>query len=104
MNLEVTIREALVNCLIQIQTSSGKFLSVITDVLKPLGDLEDFNSEVWPIASGMLQAELGILIPGKTNIFKDAVSKKPLSIEEIVANLVAQYPKWTVSTPTAVTK
>ena len=99
MELQAIIRAALVKVLTTIQTSSGKALPDLTDSLKPLNDLEDFNSEVWPIASGMLQVELNIQIPGKVNVFQDPATSKALTIAQIVQRIQTNYKVWTVALP-----
>lgn len=96
MDLEGNIRAALLKVLTTIQSSSGHELPELTDSLKPLEDLDDFDSEVWPIASGMLQVELGINIPAKTNIFRDPVSRKALTVGQIVGQIAKCFAQWSV--------
>jgi hypothetical protein len=92
--METTIREALVKVLTQIMASLGRPVPTFTDDLKPIEDLEDFNSELWPAAKGMLQKELSILIPPGTNIFREPVTKKPYTLAQIITNLAAALPAW----------
>ena len=99
MELAAKIRVALVKVLTIIQETSGAGMPEMTDSLRPLLDLEDFNSEVWPIASGMLQIELAIQIPAKINIFEEPLTKKALSISEIVKRIEANFEAWSPAAP-----
>jgi hypothetical protein len=96
MDLQATIRAALVKCLTEIQQSLGKQIPNFIDSLKPIDELDGFDSELWPIASGMLQVELGLAIPGKTNIFRDDVTKKALTIAQIVQRVADSFSVWSV--------
>lgn len=92
--MESEVRLALVKVLTQIMKSLNRPVPVFTDDLVPIGDLENFNSELWPAAKGMLQKELNILIPPGTNIFREPGTKKPRTITQIVAQLTASLPNW----------
>lgn len=89
-----TIRTSLESCLTRIQTSLGKQIPQFTDSFKPIDQLDGFDSELWPIASGMLQVELGISIPGKTNLFRDELTKKALTMAQIVQRIADSFDKW----------
>jgi hypothetical protein len=99
MEIEETIRTALESCLTRIQKSLGKQVPNFTDDFKPIEELDGFDSELWPIASGMLQVELGIGIPGKTNLFRDGYTKKALTMAQIVQRIAASFEKWKASPP-----
>jgi hypothetical protein len=102
MEIEKTIRIALEKCLTRIQKSLGKEVPQFTDDFKPIDQLDGFDSEIWPIASGMLQVELGISVPGKTNLFRDGLTKKALTIAQIVQRIADSFDKWKASPLTAV--
>ena len=48
-----------------------------------------FDSKIWPVAIGMLGAKLGISIANDVNIFRQDDSSIALTIDEIVAKVVA---------------
>jgi hypothetical protein len=102
MEIQETIRTALESCLTRIQQSLGKQVPQFTDGFKPIDQLDGFDSELWPIASGMLQVELGISIPGKTNLFRDALTKNALTMAQIVQRVADSFDKWKASPLVAV--
>ena len=54
--------------------------------MRPLsGDLEGFDSLLWPVAIGILATELGINIPNNKNIFLSEDGKQQLTISESAA-------------------
>jgi hypothetical protein len=80
-----TIREKLESILQTIQANSGFPCPPLTGTLKPIDELEGFDSKVWPVAIGMLAAELDITIPDDVNIFASQNGEVPLSIDESAA-------------------
>ena len=93
-----TIREKLVSVLQTIQANSGFPCPPLAGTLKPIDELEGFDSKVWPVAIGMLSAELNIDIPDDVNIFASRNGEAPLSIDEsaaLVCKLVEEARKVT---------
>lgn len=83
------VQAKLIGVLQNIQAASGLDCPTITGATKPLEALPDFDSKMWPVAIGMLEAELCMSIANDINIFcreKDCV---PLTIDETVALVVA---------------
>ena len=86
----------LVSVLQTIQSNSGLACPPITGALKPVEQLEGFDSKVWPVAIGMLGAELNIEIPDDANIFVSPNGESPLSVDEtatLVCKLMADASK-----------
>lgn len=82
------VRKELITVLGQIQAMSGLACPVLTGATVPITDLDKFNSKIWPVATGMLAATLGVEIPNNLNIFSTSGScRAPLSIDETVAEL-----------------
>lgn len=86
------VRERLVNVLQTIQANSGLACPEMTGSLRPIEDLEGFDSKVWPVAIGMLAVELEIEIADDVNIFASTDGEVPLSIDE-TAELVCKLLK-----------
>jgi hypothetical protein len=87
------VREKLVRVLQTIQSNSGLACPEITGALKPVEQLEGFDSKVWPVAIGMLGAELSIEIADDVNIFVSTDGETPLSVDEsaeLVCKLMAE--------------
>jgi hypothetical protein len=85
----VLIQEALVEVLQFIQATSELECPPLGADTKPIEDLPKFDSKIWPVAIGMLSAKLGITIENDVNIFRQDDSCVALSIDEIVAKVVA---------------
>jgi hypothetical protein len=83
------VHRKLVEVLQNIQLSSGLQCPLIVGSTKPLDDLPKFDSKIWPVAIGMLAAELGITIADDVNIFRREKSCIALTIDETVAMVVA---------------
>lgn len=92
------VQTKLVAVLQNIQAWSGLECPPITGSTKPLEALPKFDSKIWPVAIGMLAAELGITIADDVNIFSREKSCVALTIDETVAVVVALANK---QTPTA---
>lgn len=84
-----TVRKALVDVLQEIQTASGLECPPLGGSTKPVEDLPKFDSKIWPVATGILGARLGIPIANDINIFRQDGSAVPLTIDQIVAKVVA---------------
>lgn len=78
-------RERLVKVLNTIQTNSGFACPVLTGTIRPMEDLEGFDSVIWPVAIGMLASELQITIADDVNIFTAGAGHTPLTIDESAA-------------------
>ena len=81
---QVKIKSSLIKVLKTIQEASGLSCPDLKGSTKPVGDLEKFDSKVWPVAIGMLASELDITIPLELNIFQKKGTNISLSIDEIV--------------------
>lgn len=92
------VQTKLVAVLQNIQAWSGLECPPITGSTKPLEALPKFDSKIWPVAIGMLAAELGITIADDVNIFSREKSCVALTIDETVTVVVALANK---QTPTA---
>jgi hypothetical protein len=88
MNTEI-VEAKLIEVLEGIQAASGEECPLLVGETKPLEDLPQFDSKVWPVAIGMVAAELSIDIPDDVNIFRNKESAEALTITEIVARLLA---------------
>jgi len=88
MNAEL-IETKLIEVLQGIQAASGEDCPLIVGQTKPLEDLPQFDSKVWPVAIGIVAAELSINVPDDVNIFKHPDSAEAMTIDEIVARLLA---------------
>jgi len=88
MNAAV-VRAKLVEVLQEIQAASGLECPPIAGATKPLEALPEFNSKIWPVAVGMLAANLGITIAPDVNIFRQDKSCVALTIDEAVAKVIA---------------
>ena len=76
------LKDTLIAVLGQIQTDSGLECPPLTGATKPVEDLPEFDSMVWPVATTILATEIGATIPNDVNIFVDETTKLPRSIDE----------------------
>ena len=83
------IQTTLVEVLQDIQATSELECPPLGGATKPIEDLPKFDSKIWPVAIGMLGAKLGINIANDVNIFRQDGSCIALTIDEIVAKVVA---------------
>lgn len=83
------IQKNLVEILQTIQATNELECPRLEGTTKPLEDLPEFDSMIWPVAIGMLGAKLGISIPPDVNIFRQDDSTTALTIDEIVAKVIA---------------
>ena len=83
------VRNELVKVLQNIQSASGLDCPLIIGTTKPLEALPEFDSKIWPVAIGILAAELGITIANDVNIFCRDKSCVALTIDETVTIVVA---------------
>lgn len=82
------VKEKLVAVLQNIQAASGLDCPPISGATKPVEELPKFDSKIWPVAIGMLAAELAITIADDVNIFRVEKGCIPLTIDETVAMVV----------------
>ena len=82
------VQAKLVEVLQTIQAASGLECPNIKGSTKPIEDLPQFDSKIWPVAIGMLAAELGVTIADDVNIFRLEKGRTPLTISESVAIIV----------------
>jgi len=78
------IRSALVEVLQIIQTISDLACPPLGGGTKPIEELPEFDSKIWPVAIGMLGEKLGISIANDVNIFRQDDSCVALTMDEIV--------------------
>ena len=76
------LKGKLIGVLGQILADSGLECPPLTGATKPLENLPQFDSQVWPIATTILATEIGATIPNDVNIFVDEITKLPRSIDE----------------------
>ena len=79
------LKEKLIAVLGQIQVDSGLECPAMTGATKPVENLPEFDSKVWPVATTILATEIGATIPNDVNIFVDETTKLPRSIDETAA-------------------
>lgn len=85
----VEVKEKLSAVLSQIQSSSGLKCPPLTGETKPIRDLPEFDSKVWPVAITLLSIETNVSIPNDVNIFVNENTKLPSSIDETVGFVCA---------------
>jgi hypothetical protein len=83
------VKAKLIDVLQTIQAASGLECPSIVGTTKPLEELPQFDSKIWPVATGMLAVALGINIGNDVNIFSESKSCTPLTIDKTVAIVVA---------------
>ncbi|MGC4405774.1 hypothetical protein [Methyloversatilis sp. MC4-4] len=83
------VHSALVDVLTTIQATSELECPPLGGATKPIEELQKFDSKIWPVAIGMLGAKLGISIANDVNIFRQDDSCVALTIDEIVAKVIA---------------
>ena len=84
-----SVRKVLIDVLQEIQAASGLECPLLGGAIKPVDDLPKFDSKIWPVATGILGAKLGISIANDINIFRQDGAAVPLTIDQIVAKVVA---------------
>jgi hypothetical protein len=88
-----TLTEKLIAVLGQIQTDSGLECPPLTGATKPVENLPEFDSKVWPVATSILATEIGEVIPNDVNIFFDELTKLPRTIDETTTLLCSLFKK-----------
>lgn len=83
------IHSTLTEVLQNIQATSELECPPLRGGTKPIEELPKFDSKIWPVAIGMLGAKLGIAIANDVNIFRQDDSCVALTIDEIVAKVLA---------------
>jgi hypothetical protein len=82
---EINVTEKLIEVLQEIQRNSGYEGDGIVAETCPLMDLEGFDSQLWPVAIGMLEKNLRVKIPKNKNIYVSEDGKQRLTIKESAA-------------------
>lgn len=82
---ETNVTEKLIEVLQEIQRNSGYECDDIVAETCPLMDLEGFDSQLWPVAIGMLEKNLGVKIPKSKNIYVSEDGTQRLTIKESAA-------------------
>ncbi|WP_447916441.1 hypothetical protein [Delftia acidovorans] len=85
----VLIQATLVEVLQLIQATSELECPPLRAGTKPIEALPQFDSKIWPVAVSMLSAKLGITIANDVNIFRQENSCIALTVDEIVAKVLA---------------
>jgi hypothetical protein len=80
-----TLKEKLIQVLGQIQADSHLDCPPLTGTTKPTESIPKFDSKIWPVATTILSGEICVPIPNDVNIFIDQTTKRPRSIDQIVA-------------------
>ena len=78
----MTVKKKLVAVLGQMQADSGLECPPLTGTTKPIENLPEFDSKVWPVATTILATEIDATIPNDVNIFVDETTKLPRTIDE----------------------
>ena len=78
------LKGELIAVLSQIQTDSNLECPPLTGATKPVEELPEFDSKVWPVATTILATEIGATIANDMNIFVDEKTKLSRSVDEIV--------------------
>lgn len=81
----MTLKKKLISVLGQIQADSGLECPSLTGDTKPIEDIPEFDSIVWPVATTILATEIEATIPNDVNIFIEETTKLPRSIDGTVA-------------------
>lgn len=82
------VQQALVKVLQDIQATSGLACPVLNGATKPIDDLPDFDSKMWPVATAMLAQALGVSIADDINVFRQDQTHTTLSLSETVAKVL----------------
>ena len=90
-----TLKDRLVDVLSQIQVDSGLECPPLTGATTPVGNIPNFDSKIWPVATTILSIDIDTEIPNDVNIFIDCTTKLPRSIDEIVAFMCESLKKET---------
>lgn len=93
------VEATLVEILQTIQATSELECPPLSGKTKPVEELRQFDSKIWPVAIGMLGAKLGITIANDVNIFRKDDSCVALTIDEIVAKVVVLAEAQTLAEP-----
>ena len=79
-----TLKQSLITILQEIQVESKLECPQLTGTLKPIEDIPEFDSKVWPVATTILAEKTGATILNDVNIFVDDSTNLPRSIDEVV--------------------
>ncbi len=79
----ITLKKKLITILGQIQEDSDLECPPLTGATKPIDDLPEFDSMVWPVATTILATEINAEIPNDVNIFVNEETGSSNSIDEI---------------------
>lgn len=81
------IHTTLVDVLQTIQATTELECPPLKGKTKPLDELPEFDSKIWPVAIGLIGMRLGISIPADENIFCESATSTALTIDQIVARV-----------------
>ena len=72
----IAVKDKLITILGQIQTDSGLECPQLTGTTRPIDNIPEFDSKVWPVATTILSSEIGVPIPNDVNVFVDETTKE----------------------------
>jgi hypothetical protein len=81
------VRQHLIQVLQQIQNLSGLECPKLVGQTRPAEDIPEFDSKMWPVATGMLATSLGVEIAPDVNLFRVGNTKIATTIDEAVAKV-----------------
>ena len=81
---KTNIRDALVNVLRQVQAASGRACPDVTDEMRPIGDLDSFDSLLAVEATVLLEEALECTLDDGTPFISATGRKRALTISEVV--------------------
>lgn len=84
MMIALDVKNALCLVLQNIQTASALACPALHGKVKPVEDLPEFDSKIWPVAIAMLADALKVEIEDDVNIFREERGRRALTLDEAV--------------------
>lgn len=78
------VKQKLYKVLQDIQSLSSLDCPNLTGKVKPIEDLPEFDSKIWPVATALLAQALGVVIADDVNIFREEHTRRALTLDETV--------------------
>lgn len=99
------VRLRLCAVLKEIQSSSALDCPTLNGKTRPIEDVPEFDSKIWPVATAMLAKTLGVVIADDVNIFREEHTRRALTMDETVAIILKEAtPVPTAAEPVGVSK
>jgi hypothetical protein len=95
------VKTKIIEILTQIQIRTKKKWPALTGSIRPLEDLDGFDSKMCAPVITMLAAALGIELANDKNIFVSPTDKSPLTIDEAAALVCKMVEARAEATPTS---